>query len=99
MPDQSSSSPLDRCSEGRGFGHNPNIEWYCQCKVGARVVGCYVNVAYVLWYLGYWRYNPTQTKTPSLGYADTLQDAATGWSIDDSAGESEKEILLFVNLL
>lgn len=33
--------------------HNTNIEWYCQCKVGARVVGCCAHVASVLWYLGY----------------------------------------------
>ncbi|GFW36955.1 uncharacterized protein TNCV_5018541 [Trichonephila clavipes] len=75
-----------------GIGHNPNIEWYCHCKVGARVVGCCAHVASVLWYLGYWRHNHTQTKTPSLGYADTLQDATAGWPIDDSASKSEKEI-------
>ncbi|GFQ75908.1 uncharacterized protein TNCT_180021 [Trichonephila clavata] len=28
-----------------GIGHNPNIEWYCQSKVGARVVGCCAHVA------------------------------------------------------
>ncbi|GFQ77727.1 uncharacterized protein TNCT_420171, partial [Trichonephila clavata] len=75
-----------------GIGHNPNNEWYCQCKVGARVVGSHAHVASVLWYLEYWRHNHTQTKTPSLGYADTLQDVATGWSSDNSASESEKEI-------
>ncbi|GFV02532.1 hypothetical protein TNCV_5017001 [Trichonephila clavipes] len=36
--------------------------------------------------------NHTQTKTSCLGYADTFQDAATGWSSDDSASESKKEI-------
>ncbi|GFW34813.1 hypothetical protein TNCV_698011 [Trichonephila clavipes] len=46
--------------------HNPNIELYWQCKVGARVVGCCGHVASVLWYLGYWHHNRTQTKTPSL---------------------------------
>ena len=30
--------------------------WYCQCKVGARVVGCCAHVASVLWYLGYQRF-------------------------------------------
>ncbi|GFU21941.1 uncharacterized protein TNCV_3284091 [Trichonephila clavipes] len=74
------------------IGHNPNIEMYCQCKVGARLVGCCAHVASVFWYLRYWRHNHTQTKTPSLGYADTLQDAATGGSRDDSASESEKSI-------
>ncbi|GFW50750.1 uncharacterized protein TNCV_422131 [Trichonephila clavipes] len=73
-------------------GHNPNIEWHCQCKVAAAVVGCRAHVVSVLWYLGYWRHNYTQTNTPSLRYANTLQDAATGWSSDDLASESEKEI-------
>ncbi|GFX13776.1 hypothetical protein TNCV_1718841 [Trichonephila clavipes] len=57
-----------------------------------KVVGCCEHVASVLWYLGYWLHNHTQTKTPSLGYADILQDAANGWSSDDSASESQKEI-------
>ncbi|GFQ71916.1 uncharacterized protein TNCT_419411 [Trichonephila clavata] len=75
-----------------GIGHIPNIEWYCQCKVGARVVGCCTHVASVLWYLGYWCHNHTQKKTPSLGYTDTLQVVAAGWSNENSARESEKEI-------
>ncbi|GFU96177.1 uncharacterized protein TNCV_4506661 [Trichonephila clavipes] len=73
-----------------GIGHNPNIESYSKCK--ARVVGCCAHVASVLWYLGFWRHNHTQTKTQSLVCIDTLQDAATGWSSDDSASESQKEI-------
>ncbi|GFV57383.1 hypothetical protein TNCV_3173311 [Trichonephila clavipes] len=62
------------------------------CKDGARVVGCCARVVYVLSYLGYWRHNHTRTKTPILGYADTHQDAATGWSRHDSNSECEKEI-------
>ncbi|GFR21588.1 hypothetical protein TNCT_14081 [Trichonephila clavata] len=62
----------------------------CQCKVGARVVNCCAHVASVLWYLGYWRHNHKKTSSP--GYADTLQNAPAGWSSDDSASESEKEI-------
>ncbi|GFW71897.1 hypothetical protein TNCV_3220731 [Trichonephila clavipes] len=73
-------------------GHNPNIEWYCQYKVGSGVVGCCAHVASVLWYSEYWSDNHTQTKTPRLGYADTFQDAAIGCSNDDSASESEKDI-------
>ncbi|GFX60507.1 hypothetical protein TNCV_1182261 [Trichonephila clavipes] len=61
-------------------------------KVGARVVDCCAHAAPVLSYLRYWRHNHTQTKTSSFGYADTLHDAATGWSNDDSAIESEEEI-------
>ncbi|GFT58431.1 uncharacterized protein TNCV_2119261 [Trichonephila clavipes] len=74
------------------IGHNPNMKWYCQCKVESRVVGCCVHIASVLWYLVYWRHNHTQTKTPSLIYAYTIQAAATGWSSDDSASENKKEV-------
>ncbi|GFV09466.1 hypothetical protein TNCV_3158641 [Trichonephila clavipes] len=66
------------------MGHNPNIESYWQCKVGARVVGCCAHVASVLWYLDTGAIIPLRQKQ-SLGYADTLQDAANGWSSDDSA--------------
>ncbi|GFW79214.1 DDE Tnp4 domain-containing protein [Trichonephila clavipes] len=38
------------------------------------------------------RRTSSKTKTPSLVYADTLQDAATGRSSDKSARESEKKI-------
>ncbi|GFW31700.1 uncharacterized protein TNCV_4683721 [Trichonephila clavipes] len=48
-------------------------------------------------FLGYWSHNHIQTKTPSLGYDDTLQDIATGWSIDDSPIESEKIDIDHVN--
>ncbi|GFW96898.1 hypothetical protein TNCV_2160331 [Trichonephila clavipes] len=65
----------------------PRSDYVRQCKVGARVVGSCAHVASVLWYLGYWRHNHTRTKTPSLGYADALQDAANGWSSNDSASE------------
>ncbi|GFU83528.1 hypothetical protein TNCV_4217881 [Trichonephila clavipes] len=71
------------------IGICPNIEWYCQCKVSARIVGCYAHVTSVLGILAPY---PTQTKTSSLGYADTLQVSTTGWSSDDSASEREKEI-------
>ncbi|GFT60582.1 hypothetical protein TNCV_1966651 [Trichonephila clavipes] len=67
------------------------MEWHCQSKVGARVIGYCAYVASILLFLGYGRQNHTQTKTPSLGYADTLQDAATGWcSVDKSVKASRK---------
>ncbi|GFQ88485.1 uncharacterized protein TNCT_215891 [Trichonephila clavata] len=83
------SSKIYKIWKRTGIGHNPKLN-VLSVKVGARVVGCCARVASVLRYLGYWRHNHTQTKTPSLGYAGTLQDAATGWSSDDSASESEK---------
>ncbi|GFX90602.1 uncharacterized protein TNCV_3194201 [Trichonephila clavipes] len=86
--DKQAQSSIEGANE-TGICHNPNIEGYCQCKVGARVVSCCAHVVIVLWFLGYWCHNYTQTKTPSLGYADIFQDTANGWSSDDSASESE----------
>lgn len=39
--------------------------WYCECKVGARTIGCCAHIAAVLWYLGYARhqlYSPIQDR-------------------------------------
>ncbi|GFX75253.1 hypothetical protein TNCV_3042761 [Trichonephila clavipes] len=88
------STPVERESQVQKyitytFGTlKPNIEWYCKCEVSATVVGCCARVPSVVWYLGYWYHNLTQTKTSSLEYTDTLQDTTTGWSSDDSASES-----------
>lgn len=71
--------------------HNNITQWYCQCKVGARVVGCCAHVASVIWFLAYWRHNSTEVKKPSTEYADTLQDAASGWSSSDSDEEIQEE--------
>lgn len=69
-----------------GTGSNPIIKWYCQCKVGIRVVACCAHVVSVLFYLRYRHHSQTQTKVASLEYVDIIEDTATGWSSDDSAG-------------
>lgn len=38
-------------------GINPITLWYCQCKSGAKTVGCCAHIASVLWYLRYYRHN------------------------------------------
>ena len=35
------------------------IGHYCQCKTGARTVGCCAHIMSVIWFLGYSRYTPT----------------------------------------
>jgi len=37
-------------------GFDPIKDWYCQCKTGAQTVGCYAHIAFILWYLQYYRY-------------------------------------------
>lgn len=39
---------------------NNITEWYCQYKVGARVVGCCTHVTFVLGFLAYWHHNSTK---------------------------------------
>ncbi|GFT15984.1 hypothetical protein TNCV_3315461 [Trichonephila clavipes] len=73
-----------------------SMRWVVEtCKVGAKAVGCCAHVASVHWYLEYRRDNHTQTKTPSLGYADTLQSFATGCSSNNSASENNLVALHF----
>lgn len=51
------------------LGLVPVTGWYCQCKTGARVVGCSAHVASVLWYMGFERHHQqsiTHLKTFNL---------------------------------
>jgi hypothetical protein len=74
-------------------GINPIISWYCQCKVGARTVGCCAHVASVLWYLGYSRHSERLQERPSQSYAQYIQDAAeniSDWSDNESGGDGDQ---------
>lgn len=52
--------------------------WYCQCKSGARTVGCCAHIASVLWFLGYERHAPP-TVSP-VSYSTFITDAASSTS-------------------
>ncbi|GFQ99539.1 proline-rich protein PRCC [Trichonephila clavata] len=71
--------------------YNPNIEWFCSAKLVLELLAA-VHMLHL--YFGTWDTGTiiTLRHKASLGYADTLQDFATGWSNDDSTSESEKEI-------
>lgn len=58
---------------------NPISGWYCDCKVGAKTVGCCAHVASVLWYLGYARNHP-YTLVPSKN--PKIQDAANSYTLE-----------------
>ena len=62
-------------------GPNPIIGWYCQCKSGARVVGCCAHIASVLWYIGCSRYHQ-ETPRPACEFATHLNDTSC-WSKDE----------------
>jgi hypothetical protein len=49
-------------------------EWYCQCKAGARTVGCCSHVASVICYLGFYRYH--RDKIPTTRSTMQFKDAA-----------------------
>lgn len=66
--------------------------WYCQCKVGARVVGCCAHIASVMWYLAHHRHKTEAQKTKRLSdeYGSFLQDSATVAPNEWSDGEDEE---------
>lgn len=71
-------------------GLTPISGWYCQCKVGARVVGCCAHIASVLWYLSYERHQPRIAHpTASSSYLSCADDAMMieDWSESDSDNE------------
>jgi len=60
------------------------LQWYCQCKVGARVVGCCAHVAAVIWYLSYAQYTSYSSPRDIAEYIEDAADGAAGnWSSDD----------------
>jgi len=52
----------------------PITGWYCQCKQGARTLGCCAHIASVLWYLGYARHE-ANVRYPSNVLLREIQDA------------------------
>jgi len=59
--------------------------WYCQCKAGARTVGCCAHIASVIWYLGWARYQNYQPSPNINKYWKKVLDASrTGF---ESSGE------------
>ena len=55
---------------------DPVQSWYCQCKAGARTLGCCAHVASVLWYLGFARHEeikPRKSLLPVVLNAAAIQ--------------------------
>ncbi|XP_051159163.1 uncharacterized protein LOC127280299 [Leptopilina boulardi] len=69
-------------------GINPIAGWYCQCKAGARIVGCCAHVASVLWYLGYARHNTDTNLRRSQEFENHIVDAASCWTDEESSESS-----------
>ena len=61
--------------------------WYCQCKVGARTIGCCAHIAAVLWYLGYQRHVPGTPSLPTDHSQHFLNAADADWNSDDDNDE------------
>ncbi|XP_061179571.1 uncharacterized protein LOC133188208 [Saccostrea echinata] len=53
---------------------NPITGWYCQCKSGARTLGCCAHIAAVLWYLSFQRHQ--DGKLVPRPFFDYTKDAA-----------------------
>lgn len=69
---------------------DPIKGWYCQCKSGARVVGCCAHIASVLWYLGLYRHSENVPKYHSDNYPDYELDAGS-WSESDDSDSVDSE--------
>lgn len=54
--------------------HDPIVGWYCECKAGARTVGCCAHIATIIWYLGNGKHSQYQPKLDIL--TPSVQDAA-----------------------
>jgi len=67
---------------------DPIKGWFCQCKNGARTVGCCAHIASVLWYLGYYRHLLSTPRHCSDEYSEYLIDAAS-WSETDETEEED----------
>lgn len=69
------------------------VSWYCQCKVGYRVVGTCSHVTTLIWYLGIWRFTDNffyQNRDWSR-YLKDAQDIPMPLVVDES--ENEQSIL------
>lgn len=69
------------------------VSWYCQCKVGSRVVGTCSHVTALIWYLGIGRFTDKifdQNRDWSKYLLDA-QDIPVPVEVDDS--ENEQSIL------
>jgi hypothetical protein len=67
-------------------GKDAILGWCCSCPVGARIVGCCVHVACLLWYLGRGRYF-TDFRYPAMGMGEFVRDA--GGYDDSSSSDSD----------
>ncbi|CAC5394130.1 unnamed protein product [Mytilus coruscus] len=63
---------------------HPVNGWFCECKAGARTVGCCAHVATILWYMGHARHTDYKTKTDrySNAFKDASVDIETGTDLE-----------------
>lgn len=69
------------------------IGWYCQCKVGTRVVGKCSHVTSIIWYLGLGRFNERSFESLRdwSKYLLDAQDIPEPLAIDESENEDVRE--------
>jgi hypothetical protein len=74
-----------------GYDDTEVTGWYCQCRSGARIIGCCAHTASVLWYLGYQRHLNELFDGPADGLERHLHDASdlpdSDWEQEDSDDE------------
>ena len=48
--------------------------WYCQCKSGARTLGCCAHICSVIWYLGFYRHQCNKIEKERYNQVSTMLD-------------------------
>ncbi|XP_061171659.1 uncharacterized protein LOC133181135 [Saccostrea echinata] len=61
--------------------------WYCQCKSGARTVGCCAHVCRVIWYLGYSRRQCNYTVRAKDQFISSIRDAGANQTDSDELSD------------
>lgn len=69
------------------YDENEVIGWYCQCKTGARTIGCCAHIAAVIWYLSYYRY-AEQKQLKTADYDNYVVNATEIAEVDNSDNDS-----------
>ena len=72
---------------------NEILGWYCTCKVGVRVIGCFAHISSLMWYLAYAGYELSELHQSSSFYSNVILDAdeePSDVTDDDSEDDSHR---------
>ena len=71
------------------FTSDEVVEWWCDCPIGSRFVGCCSYIASVIWFLSYARWQSNNHYMPSNDYINFAVDASQLSDFHDSTDDEE----------